>query len=60
MAIRIVGKGMKFVMSGKKIGAVIVDGDGLELSFTPSAVVKLAEYFSVVAKSLGNPSGDNQ
>lgn len=46
MAIRIKGKGMKFIMSGGKIGAIIVDGDGLELSFTPSAVSKLAAYFS--------------
>jgi hypothetical protein len=46
MPIRVKGKGMKFIMSSKKFGAVVVDGDGLELSFTPEAIRRLAEYFS--------------
>lgn len=45
MAIRIVGKGMKLVMSGKNVGVVVIDGDGLEVSFTPAAIRMLSRKF---------------
>lgn len=45
MSLRIVGKGMKLVMTGRKLGVVVIDGEGLEVSFTPSAVKILSAKF---------------
>lgn len=45
MSVRVVGKGMKWITSDRKFGVVVVDGEGLELSFTPAAVKLLSAIF---------------